>query len=130
MKKEEFEPLIQYVKDWQKTEFVKPQNEQLFIDGFITLIKNYPDDREIEFNGEGAYFGKQVTLSPFSYYGYTSCDELMFEVAYCEDKISIYTAHHYGFWSPEFLRMDKTDNRFSELKTELFKFLSNCFGLT
>lgn len=129
MKQSEFEPLIQYVKNWNSIDGLKPNNEPEFINEFIKLIANYPDDREVEFDGEGAYFGKQVTLRPFSYYG-KGPRELEFEMAYSPDYISIYTANHHGFWNPEYVKVDrKMHTAFYEIYPVLMTFLKGAFGI-
>lgn len=124
----DFDPLADYITNWKQLDGLKPSNEPIFIEWFIKLLENYPDDREVEFDGEGAYFGKQVTLKPFSFYGRTS-GVLDFEIAYHPDLISVYTAHHHGFWNPEYIKMDKSHNDFSYLHSCLINFLKTVFGL-
>ena|SRR6186713_901255 len=105
MYEQDFEPLKEYVRNWKAIDGLKPQNEPVFIEQFLKLINNYPDDREIEFQGEGAYFGKQMQILPFSYYGRT--DGLLdFECAYSKTHLRVYSAHHNGFWYPEFIRVE------------------------
>lgn len=126
--KTDFSKLIDYVDNWHKIEGIKPSNEPLFVLEFVELLKNFPDEREITFDGEGAYFGKQVTIEPFSFYG-KSARQLAFEIAYSNDIIRVYNADHHGFWNPEFINMDKSNIDFEDLKRELFDFLTKIFGL-
>jgi hypothetical protein len=56
------ENLKEYIKNWTIIEGNKPCNEDLFINEFIDLITNLSDDRDVTFDGDGSYFGKQVTL--------------------------------------------------------------------
>lgn len=128
MTEKDLQPLIDYVSNWNNIEGIKPQNEKKFLDYFLLLIKNYPDDREVVFNGEGSYFGKQITLEPFSYWGRPN-HLLCFEVSYNENKISVYSASNCGFWVPEFISLSKGDDLFEEVKKVLFDFLYVVFGL-
>lgn len=128
MKQDDFTALIEYIDKWNAIEGVKPKNEPLFVVEFIKLLNNYPDDREVTFDGEGAYFGKQVTLEPFSFFG-KSPRQLRFEMAYSDTLIKVYTATHDGYWNPEYLSMGKDDVNFEDVKGEVFKFLHRVFGL-
>lgn len=123
-----FEKLIEYVDNWNAIEGIKPKNEPLFVIEFAKLIENYPDEREVSFDGEGSYFGKQVTLEPFSFWG-KAPRQLSFEVSYDENNISVYKKDHHGFWTPEFLYMKKGDVDFEDVKKLLFDFLLKTFGL-
>lgn len=124
---EQFKELISYVKEWE-TKDLKPCNEEVFIKEFLYLIENYPDDREITFDGEGSYFGKQITIEPFSYFG-KAPRELNFEISYNENNISIYSGNHNGYWFPEYLSIHRSHPDFEEIQTKLYRFLSKVFGL-
>lgn len=125
---EDFKELIEYVDNWNAVQGVKPCNEQVFIEWFLMLIQNYPDYREVSFDGEGSYFGKQITLQPFTFW-HRGPRQLAFEVSYSKDEIRVYKADHNGFWQPEFIAMRADNKSFECLKTELFNFLTNVFGL-
>jgi hypothetical protein len=127
MKESDFKQLSEYVSEW-RTKDLKPCNEKVFINEFIKLIDNYPDEREVTFDGDGSYFGKQVTLEPFSFYG-RSDRNLAYEVAYSNSTIRVYNADHHGFWNPEFISMDSSHEDFTRLKDSLYKFLTTVFGL-
>lgn len=127
MRMQDFQQLIDYVNDWNNKD-IKPSNEALFVLEFVKLLNNYPDDREISFDGEGSYFGKQVTLEPFSFWG-KSPRQLAFEIAYCDTQIVVYKADHNGFWQPPFISMDQSNIDFEDLKNHLFTFLRKTFGL-
>jgi hypothetical protein len=120
--------LMAYVDNWAAIDGLKPCNEEEFIVLFYKLLAGFPDEREVSFDGEGSYFGKQVTLEPFSYYGRPP-SQLRFEVAYSHGSIRVYSANHNGFWYPEFIRMSKGDVGFDSLKGVLFNFLEGVFGL-
>jgi len=129
MKNEDKDALIQYVDQWNAiNDIAKPQNEKTFIDLFYKLFLEDYDDREVEFNGQGSYFGYQVTLYPDSMYGKTHRN-LKFEVAYNKENISVYSANHNGFWYPEFIRLKKGDPEFDALILAWMNFLTCVFGL-
>lgn len=122
------EDLKEYIKNWLTIEGKKPCNEDLFVNGFIDLLNKIDDDRDISFDGEGSYFGKQITLHWNG--GVWVGDPLIhFEIAYSESHISVYKADHQGFWTPEYLSMSHKDSRFNEVKKHLFKLLYRVFGL-
>lgn len=122
------EKLKEYIENWISIEGLKPCNEELFINEFINLLNTIDDDRDISFDGEGSYFGKQITLHWNS--GVWVGDPLInFEIAYSQSSISVYTANNHGFWTPEYLSMTSKDARFDEVKTALFKLLYRVFGL-
>lgn len=66
----------------------------------------------IEFDGDNYQSGKQFLIS-FNRYTYTPDYNLDFEIAfsYQEDFFKIYTRHHNGYWSPEYV-----SSKFSEHK--------------
>lgn len=128
MTEKDFQPLIDYVSNWNSIEGVKPKNEKLFLDYFLLLINNYPDEREVNFDGDGSYFGKQITLEPFSFWGRGN-QNISFEIAYNDNNISVYTKNHNGYWTPEFISMTSDNDRFNEVKKCLFDFLYRVFGL-
>lgn len=128
MKETDFETLKQYIREWNDIEGIKPKNEPLFMTEFVKLLQNYPDERDVQFDGDGSYFGKQVTLTPFSFWGKTS-PELNFEVAYDKSEIRIYSGRNEGFWWPEFVRITNVDSDFKPLYDVLIGFLKNVFGV-
>lgn len=123
----DFDNLIAYIKNWNEIDGIKPCNEETFIKEFLNLINNYPDEMEVTFDGEGAYFGKQVTLEPFSYYGRPPID-LRFEVAYSKTLLKVYSANHNGFWYPEFLSIEKGKDEHNVIG-QFYDFLKLIFGL-
>lgn len=122
------EQLRDYIKNWIAIDGQKPRNEDLFIDEFIKLITNLEDDRDIQFDGDGSYFGKQITLHLDS--GIWIGDPLIhFEIAYSQTEISVYSAKHNGFWYPEYLSISNEHPRFKEVINPFFKLLYRVFGL-
>jgi len=120
--------LREYIKNWIAIEGQKPENEEPFVNGFIELVANLNDERDVSFDGEGAYFGKQVRINLNS--GVWIGDPLInFEIAYSEDQIRVYTANHHGYWNPEYLSMTKEHPRFNDVKKPFFKLLYRVFGL-
>lgn len=120
--------LKQYIQNWKLIEDLKPSNDKIFIDGFIWLLDNINDDREIEFHGEGSYFGKQIAIHTDSYYGRGDRD-LSFEIAYSGENIVVYDANHNGFWHPPYLSLVKGCDRFDEVRYALINRLTKVFGL-
>lgn len=122
-----FEDLKKYIKEWNYFEGIKPQNDTNFIKMFIDFISKIDDSNDIEFDGDGSYFGKQVSIVYNRHY---NCDfYLNFEVAYYKSKISVYSGKHNGFWTPEFIIIDSEHEFFEQLYSQLHKTLLWAFGL-
>lgn len=119
--------LESYIQNWQEAEGIKPINEQVFYDLFLEFIKTI-DANEIDFDGNGSYFGSQVSI--YKDRNYTYRPYLYFEISYeIDHKISIYTGVHSGFWTPEYIRMTPDDDRFNLLQSTLIDSLAKAFGL-
>jgi hypothetical protein len=108
---------------------------KFFID-FFTAYTFSPkaDKRDIEFNGEGAYFGKQITIREGSAnrFGWNDIGEVTeVEVAYdfTSGHICIYTANNDGFWVKPFLELKDTHSEYPKLKDALHRMLSDYFGV-
>lgn len=117
-----------YIQNWNKIEGVKPCNEDDFIAGFIMLLNSIDDHRDIDFDGEGSYFGKQISLC----YGqgvWIADKDLSFEISYSKKQIRVYTKNHNGFWRPEYMNIDETHPKFHQVKDILFNLLREVFGL-
>lgn len=121
--------LEDYISKWSSVDDVKPCNEQDFYELFTELLKSDLDDRDFEFDGDGSYFGKQVSLNVGSSYSWGSRNTLSFEIVYSNDRIRVYTGNHNGFWTQEYIDMDASDERFNYLKAVLFTKLREVFGL-
>ena len=121
--------LEEYIRKWSSVDGIKPCNEQDFYELFTELLKSDLDDRDFEFDGDGSYFGKQVSLNVGSAYSWCFRNTLSFEIAYSNDRIKVYTGNHDGFWTPEYIDMDTSDERFNYLKAVLFTKLREVFGL-
>ena len=123
-----FEELRKYIQEWEKIENIKPKNETQFIKGFIDFLENMEDDRDIEFQGDGAYFGKQISIG-FNRVNAGTDKYLNFEVAYNSKHISIYTGKNDGYWTPEYVNIDSKHNFFIPLQKQLKNTLMSAFGL-
>ena len=124
------EELKQYLLSWHQNPGQKPENEPAFVDNFIHLLKTLEDERDITFDGDGSYFGKQVTLALNSYYRRAPEEELLqFEIAYDQNTVRVYTARNEGYWVPPYLDMTIQHPKFIEVKTALFALLHKTFGL-
>ena len=103
------------------------QNKDEIIDIFIQFFNNIEDENDVEFEGDGSYFGKQINIM-YNRYSYNR-NSIFIEIAYSYDKISIYTAEHNGFWVPEYIKIDKSHKRFKELQNSLYDLLRKVFGV-
>ena len=87
------------------------------------------DERDISFDGEGSYFGKQITLS----YGsgvWVGDKDLSFEISYSYEKISVYRKDHEGYWVPEYLSVSSGKHpEYRMLADVLFPLLRKAFGV-
>lgn len=120
------EKLINYVVNWKNDQNIKPCNEVEFIDLFLEFISTV--DLNFSFDGNGAYFGKQITICRDN--GYLSgYDELTFEIAYDVNKIVIYNGNHNGFWVPEYACILSTDTRFLEIQNAIFSLIKKHIGI-
>lgn len=104
------------------------QNKDEIIDIFIQFFNNIEDENDVEFEGDGSYFGKQINIMYNRLYSYNR-NSIFIEIAYNYDKISIYTAEHNGFWVPEYIKIDKSHKRFKELQNSLYDLLRKVFGV-
>jgi hypothetical protein len=106
---------------------------QFFIDFFKSYTNSSKNDnRDIEFDGEGAYFGKQISIREGSFtFGYPTTDATEIEVAYdfVAGNICIYTDNHNGFWVNPYLSIDATHSEYPKLKEALHKMLLDYFGV-
>lgn len=93
---------------------------------FIEFLKNIPVDC-VEFNGEGYYLGKQITIdtasTPFTYKG------VCFELVYSSSQIIVYTGLHNGYYVESYLNLLLGEYLFDELQQALLSLLSKVFGL-
>lgn len=118
--------LINYIRDWKNSPSPKPINDDVFLFHFIAWIKSEKNMLEFEFDGAGAYFGKQITISRFNNYGY---DILRFEIAYTNTIIKIYDGNNEGYWVPEYVDINVDHQLFKELKETLFDFIKYHVGI-
>ena len=120
--------LENYIEKWEKIEDVKPENEPEFLEPFKYLLKNVDlsEYGMMEFDGDNDYFGKQVTIlfEPHRYGTYT---KLKFEIAYNDNKCSIYSGYNNGYWVPEYAVLEGDD--YKEIKELLFNQILKCVGL-
>lgn len=115
-----------YIKEWNRYD-QKPCNENVFIDLFIKYINSIDNSNDVKFHGDGAYFGKQVSIYKDS--NYFGSGLLHFEAAYNKEAIRVYTGNHHGFWRPPYMDLGEKHERFNEVKSIFFPFLRKIFGL-
>ena len=119
--------LSDYISQWKLIEGIKPKNDKLFIDEFCVLLSK-TDNYDITYDGEGSYFGNQVSIKFESQY--RKCDRnLCFEIAYSRNEIRVYDYHNEGYWTPEYLSLKKGEQYFDLIEYHLFKNLTRLFGL-
>lgn len=100
----------------------KPVNTPEFIEAFIGFLKKVESD-SVTFDGNNE-IGKQVIIQD-GYWG--SMYDI--EIAYSPTHISVYTAHHHGFWAAPYLNLTTTHPDFERVKEPLFELLYKAFGL-
>jgi hypothetical protein len=120
--------LLEYIEHWNKIDGIKPQNEPKFIELFIDFMQSLDDSGDIDFEGDGSYFGKQIKVykdrNYSRHYGYG------FEIAYCDSIISVYKDNHEGFWTPEYIRVRNVeDNDFHKVKSVIKETMLRLMGL-
>lgn len=120
----------QHIQNWNQIDGIKPINDPEIIKGFIEFLNGIDDEQDVEWDGEGSYFGKQVTIRKNNRYLTGVRSPLQFEVAYQKDYcVRVYTARHNGFWTPEYIDMKTDMEGYKELETALFNCLRRIFGL-
>lgn len=104
---------------------------KLFFDAFIKWLNEGIRDEllDIEFDGTGAYFGKQVTIT-LSNASMRYNRDLAFEVAYSKDTITIYTANHNGFWTRSYFSDNHLSPDFDINRIVLLSRIQQLFGVT
>ena len=117
------------VQRWKDVEGIKPQNDQKFIDAFSKCLIE-ADCEDFTFDGDGAYFGKQVTWEVDSQYRGSRDPHLNFEIAYSDKEIRVYDGRNNGFWVCEYISMNKDHLSFNCLKETLFQKLQEVFGIS
>lgn len=117
--------LKELVNNFQKTG-VECTSNAYFFEAFLIYI-NSLDSNAFSFDGDGAYFGKQITVCekyPFK------CDtDLDFEVAYSIDEIVVYSANHGGYYVIPYCTLLSCNEKFEEYSKRFFNILKNKFGL-
>lgn len=91
-----------YIKQWNKIDGIKPQNDPEFIKEFMLFVDGTEGDHW-EFSGENGYCGFTAVVceTPLYLYG----RGLSFEFAYGNDFVKVFTANHHGFWVPEYINL-------------------------
>jgi len=119
------EVLEKYIEKWEAVEGIKPKNQKVFIDSFIEFINKLDDCSVFSFDGEGSYFGKQLSIRR----DFFSEFDLSFEICFDEKTLSIYTGNHDGLWTPEYVLMSSRHKRFDELMGVIKNKFRWAFGL-
>lgn len=123
-----FEILTKHVADWGSVEGIKPLNDERFIATFLICLRA-ADYEDFCFDGDGSYFGKQVTWSVGSGHWIKLDRNLNFEIAYSESQIRVYSANNNGYWVSEYISVTKGDIYFEDVYLTLKDKLLEVFGL-
>lgn len=106
---------------------------KFFTDFFKAYTFSPKMDRgDITFDGDGAYFGKQISIREGSANRFVPTTEVTeIEVAYdfTSGHICIYTDNHQGFWVKPYLELKDTHSEYPKLKDALHRMLSDYFGV-
>lgn len=104
-----------------------PNNDQYkFFELFLVYIKSLTSN-DFTFDGEGSYFGNQITVCQKLRFGGISL--LDFEVAYDDNQIVVYTANHHGFYVRPYCCIKNDDSRFNVFLKEFKNTIASKFGL-
>lgn len=125
----EFEQgLLNFISKWEDSDKIANQSE--FVDNFLVVMRRC-DDEDFEFDGNGSYFGKQVTLRVGSYYNWDYNRSLGFEIAYDDNNIVVYTSNNDGYWVAPYIAVNrqKDDVKFEYVNLVLKEKLKSVFGL-
>ena len=118
------EALKEYIENWNAVDGIKPDNDEVFIKGFIKYLES-EETKEVTFDGDGAYFGKQVSIQP--YYSYFPEQYQCYEIAYGDGKIVIYNGMHNGFWVPPYATLKEGDEYYDMVCKSFFNLLKKTF---
>lgn len=105
---------------------------ELFIELFDAYRNGILDIRDVEFDGDGSYFGKQVSIEVNRSFGvHSQLNDIGVEVAYnlYSGKIVIYTSLHGGFWAKPYIELDNTHSEYGYLAVSFRGMLKELFGL-
>lgn len=95
--------MIEYLKGWKSAGNPKPVNDESFYKLFVEFLKNQTNKDNFSFSGDNNYCGSTAVFDEDGF-GYR-VGELVFEFAYGEDFIKIFTLKHDGFWVPEYINL-------------------------
>ena len=102
------ESLKQYIDKWDKEDLPKLENDKDFISDFVQFARESTFDHW-EFLGVNGYCGYTALLHEFSAYGGNYALGLIFEFAYSDEFVKVFTGKNNGFWVPEYIDLDGTD---------------------
>ena len=97
----------EHVKKWNEAENPKPCNDADFIKVFIEFIAEKGSE-DFEFSGENGYCGNTAIVYDINP-KYSFVRSIAFEFAYGSDFVKVFTAHHNGFWVPEYIDLSGDD---------------------
>lgn len=96
-----------YLENWNNHKSPKPVNDENFISEFKEFMRSKNKDH-YHFEGENGYCGFTATLHEVEpAFQFSRC--MSFEFAYGADFVKVFTAHHQGFWVPEYISLKGED---------------------
>lgn len=126
--------IIDFIEKWNESDNFKQNNHN--DENFILNINKFLEEcdvSDIEFDGEGSYFGKQINiLSPhrkYSYFLSSDVKQIWIEIVYCDEKIVIYDGYHNGFWVPAYISLDNSSKYFYSMYNTLVSKLKEFVGI-
>lgn len=90
------------------------------------------DKRDIVFDGDGSYYGKQISIREGSSGRYpqgTGVTEIEVAYDFVSGHICIYDDNHNGFCIKPYLEIKYTHSEYSKLAAALHRMLSDYFGI-
>jgi hypothetical protein len=93
----------EYLKTWDASPSPKPCNDPEFIAGFLEFMRER-DCEHYEFTGDNGYCGHTAIIYDI-HPQYSYGRQMAFELAYGAGFTKVFTAHHNGFWVPEYISL-------------------------
>jgi hypothetical protein len=115
----------EFMKKWNAQD-LKEANDPEFISIFTDLLRALNEPSDVEFLGNGAYFGTSFAINFESSFRRPSIE---LEVAIDERNFVVYTGRHNGFWVPAFITLETGNERFEEVRGLFVSTISRIMGL-
>lgn len=103
-----FEPLKEYIEEWNAIEGGKPENDEKFISDLMEFMRAC-DSGHYGFTGNNDYCGHTAILNEVDYRYSFSSNFMSLEFAYGADFVKVFAGNHNGFWVPEYIDLRGDD---------------------